>query len=48
MIKLPDRTNRPHFPRPFPYGIDVNPIDGSIWYAALTAHKIGRIDAKTL
>jgi streptogramin lyase len=48
MIALPDHSNRPHFPRPFPYGIDVNPIDGSIWYASLTAHKIGRIDAQTL
>lgn len=32
----------------FPYGIDVNPIDGSIWYAKLYHHKIGRIDPKTL
>jgi sugar lactone lactonase YvrE len=32
----------------FPYGIDVNPIDGSIWYAKLYAHKIGRIDPRTL
>jgi len=32
----------------FPYGIDVNPIDGSIWYAKLNVHKIGRIDPKTL
>lgn len=31
-----------------PYGIDVNPIDGSIWYAKLFANKIGRIDPKTL
>jgi virginiamycin B lyase len=31
-----------------PYGIDVNPIDGSIWYAKLLANKIGRIDPKTL
>ena len=27
-----------------PYGIDVNPVDGSIWYAKLNANKIGRID----
>ena len=33
---------------PFPYGIDVNPKDGSIWYAKLYASKIGRIDPKTL
>jgi streptogramin lyase len=32
----------------FPYGIDVNPVDGSIWYAKLYAHRIGRIDPKTL
>ncbi|TXH87008.1 MAG: hypothetical protein E6Q78_15795 [Rhodoferax sp.] len=32
---------------PFPYGIDVNPVDGSIWYAKLNANKIGRIDPKT-
>lgn len=32
----------------FPYGIDVNPVDGSIWYAKLYAGKIGRIDAKTM
>lgn len=31
-----------------PYGIDVNPKDGSIWYSKLFANKIGRIDAKTL
>ncbi|AJX33934.1 carboxypeptidase regulatory-like domain-containing protein [Burkholderia oklahomensis] len=33
---------------PFPYGIDVDPVDGSIWYAKLYANKIGRIDPKTL
>lgn len=32
----------------FPYGIDVNPVDGSVWYAKLYANKIGRIDAKTM
>ena len=32
----------------FPYGIDVNPVDGSIWYAKLYLDKIGRIDPKTL
>jgi virginiamycin B lyase len=31
----------------FPYGIDVNPKDGSVWYAKLYANKIGRIDPKT-
>jgi virginiamycin B lyase len=32
----------------FPYGIDVNPIDGSVWYAKLYANKLGRIDPETL
>ena len=31
-----------------PYGIDVNPIDGSIWYAKLNSSKIGRIDPRSL
>ncbi len=33
---------------PFPYGIDVNPVDGGIWYAKLYANKIGRVDPKTM
>ncbi|MES2152595.1 MAG: carboxypeptidase regulatory-like domain-containing protein [Pseudomonadota bacterium] len=32
----------------FPYGIDVNPVDGSVWYAKLYANKIGRVDPKTM
>jgi streptogramin lyase len=32
----------------FPYGIDVNPVDGSVWYAKLYVSKIGRIDPQTL
>jgi streptogramin lyase len=32
----------------FPYGIDINPKDGSVWYAKLYASKIGRIDPKTM
>ena len=32
----------------FPYGIDINPKDGSIWYAKLYSSKIGRIDPATL
>lgn len=30
------------------YGIDINPIDGSVWYSRLFADKIGRIDPDTL
>ena len=32
----------------WPYGIDVNPVDGGIWYGKLLADKIGHIDPKTL
>ena len=31
-----------------PYGIDINPVDGSIWYSRLFGDKIGRIDPNTL
>lgn len=31
-----------------PYGIDVNPADGSIWYSKLYADRIGRIEPDTL
>ncbi len=31
-----------------PYGIDIHPIDGSVWYAKLYANRIGRIDPDTL
>ena len=32
----------------FPYGIDVHPQTGEIWYSKLYANKIGRIDPVTL
>jgi streptogramin lyase len=32
----------------FPYGIDINPKDGSAWYVKLYANRIGRIDPVTL
>lgn len=31
-----------------PYGIDINPKDGSIWYSKLYAGYIGRLDPQTL
>jgi streptogramin lyase len=31
-----------------PYGIDVSPIDGTVWYSRLFGDKLGRIDPKTL
>ncbi|MFZ5670761.1 MAG: carboxypeptidase regulatory-like domain-containing protein [Pseudomonadota bacterium] len=32
----------------FPYGIDIDPRDGSVWYAKLYANRIGRIDPATM
>lgn len=32
----------------FPYGIDIHPKDGSVWYAKLYAGKIGRVDPQTM
>lgn len=31
-----------------PYGIDISPVDGSVWYTKLYAGYIGRVDPKTL
>ncbi len=31
-----------------PYGIDINPKDGGVWYAKLWANKIGHVDPETL
>ena len=31
-----------------PYGIDINPIDDTMWYGRLFGDKIGRVDAETL
>jgi virginiamycin B lyase len=48
VIDLPKTTNRPSAGYMFPYGIDVSPTDGSVWYTRLWAGKLGRIDPKTL
>jgi len=48
VIELPKTTNRPDAGFMFPYGIDVSPTDGSVWYSRLWAGKVGRIDPKTL
>jgi virginiamycin B lyase len=32
----------------WPYGIDVNPVDDSVWYSKLLGNKIGTIDKDTL
>lgn len=31
-----------------PYGIDISPVDGSVWYSMLYSGYIGRIDPRTL
>jgi streptogramin lyase len=31
-----------------PYGIDVSPVDDSVWYSKLYANKIGTVDKETL
>ncbi|WP_040664099.1 carboxypeptidase regulatory-like domain-containing protein [Nitrococcus mobilis] len=31
-----------------PYGIDINPRDGGVWYTKVWADKIGHVDPKTL
>lgn len=44
----PHRWSQGRFLANLPYGIDVNPKDGSIWYAKLLSNRIGRIDPVTL
>lgn len=48
LLKLPDTPSLSIVGGPSPYGIDVDPRDGSVWYAKLAADKIGRIDPQTL
>lgn len=31
-----------------PYGIDINPVDGTVWISRMNADKIGRIDPVTM
>lgn len=33
---------------PMPYGIDINPVDDSVWYSQLNFQHIGRIDPETM
>jgi len=48
LLELPNKMARPDERQPGAYGIDINPIDGSIWYSKLWANMVGRIDPKTL
>lgn len=47
VIQLPTGQSKSISPQDAPYGIDVSPKDGSIWYAKLYADKIGRVDPAT-
>ena len=48
VIDLPPRQSLGVAGGTVPYGIDVDPEDGSVWYARLWADRIGRIDPETL
>lgn len=48
LIDLPDVESGGLAGGSMPYGIDINPVDGSIWYGRLFGDKIGRIDPETL
>lgn len=48
IIALPDTPSLSIVGGPSPYGIDVHPADGSVWYAKLASDKIGRIDPASL
>lgn len=48
VIDLPADSDRPELPLYFPYGIDIHPGDGSVWYSKLMANRIGRVDPVTL
>ena len=48
LIDLPDAESGGLAGGTQPYGIDINPADGSIWYSRLFGDKIGRIDPDSL
>ena len=48
VINLPDTPSLSTPGTTVPYGVDVHPNDGGVWYSKLASDKIGRIDPKTL
>ncbi len=49
LFKLEDRSaDMDGITMPMPYGIDISPIDGSVWFSQLNMSHIGRIDPETL
>ena len=47
LINLPKLKPRGGAGGTLPYGIDVSPVDGRVWYARLWGDKLGAIDPKT-
>lgn len=48
VVDLPETPSLSAPGTTIPYGIDVHPVDGGIWYSKLASDKIGRIDPTTL
>lgn len=48
VITLPPTPSLSASGGPIPYGIDLSPRDGSVWYSKLASDKIGRIDPVSL
>jgi virginiamycin B lyase len=49
LFKLEDRSaDMDGVSMPMPYGIDISPVDGSVWFSQLNMRTIGRIDPETL
>ena len=49
VLNLDDRSAKMDgITMPMPYGIDIHPIDGSVWFSQLNMSHIGRIDPQTL
>ena len=48
ILDTPSQTPMGYAGNAIAYGIDIHPIDGSIWYAKLFTDRIGRVDPETL
>jgi streptogramin lyase len=47
IIELPPTMATKDERTPAPYGIDINPLDGSVWYTTLFGNMVGRVDPVT-
>lgn len=48
VVTLPETKPLGGFGAPVPYGIDVSPTDGTVWYSKLAADKIGSVNPETM